>query len=220
MRVKSRRAVSKSVSILPLSRFIRSSVPSLCSGAPAHIQRFDLRRRRGADGLVIAVADQEIILDDAAERRQRQQDAPHARAALARDVEHQAVFLHAQRQAIGTAGRTLGLEVLPSRRSEIATSRSCSIAGVRLHHAFFVQGDGADAMVHSASPGSAARRWSGHALPALRPRPARWRRGPSAAMAPASKDSKVVRFMKSSTESPEEKRAEREVGSTWLGPAI
>ena len=44
--------------------------------------------------------------------------------------------------------------------------------------------------------------------------------GPSTAMAPASKDSKVVRFMKSSTESPEEKRAEREVGSTWLGPAI
>jgi hypothetical protein len=38
--------------------------------------------------------------------------------------------------------------------------------------------------------------------------------GPSEAMARASSDSKVVRFMKSSTESPEENRAEREVGST------
>ena len=28
----------------------------------------------------------------------------------------------------------------------------------------------------------------------------------------------VVRFMKSSTERPEEKRAERAVGSTWFGP--
>ena len=29
---------------------------------------------------------------------------------------------------------------------------------------------------------------------------------------------KVVRFMKSSTDNPEEKRAERAVGKTWLGP--
>ena len=28
----------------------------------------------------------------------------------------------------------------------------------------------------------------------------------------------VVRFMKSSTESPEENRAERAVGRTWFGP--
>ena len=30
----------------------------------------------------------------------------------------------------------------------------------------------------------------------------------------------VVRFMKSSTERPEEKRAERAVGRTWFGPPI
>src|ERR1700743_3582058 len=35
--------------------------------APPHIQGFDLRRRRGADGFVVAVADQEVILHDAAE---------------------------------------------------------------------------------------------------------------------------------------------------------
>ena len=30
----------------------------------------------------------------------------------------------------------------------------------------------------------------------------------------------VVRFMKSRTERPEEKRAERAVGSTWFGPPM
>src|ERR1700743_444341 len=36
---------------------------------PPHIQGFDLRRRRRADGLVVAVADQEIILHDAPKGR-------------------------------------------------------------------------------------------------------------------------------------------------------
>ena len=43
--------------------------------------------------------------------------------------------------------------------------------------------------------------------------------GPIARTAAASRLRKLVRFMKSSTESPEEKRARRPVGSTWLGPA-
>ena len=44
--------------------------------------------------------------------------------------------------------------------------------------------------------------------------------GPSNAIAAGGSDNSVVRFMKSSTERPEEKRAVREVGSTWLGPAM
>src|SRR4051794_15662695 len=40
--------------------------------APAHVDRLDLSRRCGADRLVIAVADQEIVLHDLAEWRQRQ----------------------------------------------------------------------------------------------------------------------------------------------------
>ena len=42
----------------------------------------------------------------------------------------------------------------------------------------------------------------------------------SLAMAAGGSDNRVVRFMKSSTDKPDEKRAVREVGSTWLGPAI
>src|SRR3546814_7483732 len=43
--------------------------------------------------------------------------------------------------------------------------------------------------------------------------------GPMAPIARSSSWRKLVRFMKSSTARPEEKRARRPVGSTWLGPA-
>lgn len=70
--MKRRRAVSKSTLILPDSRSIRVCEPSLWIPHAAHVDRLDLAWRRGADRLVIAFADQEIILDDAAEWRQRQ----------------------------------------------------------------------------------------------------------------------------------------------------
>jgi len=41
-----------------------------------------------------------------------------------------------------------------------------------------------------------------------------------AAKAPGVILAKVVRFTKSITESPEENRAERAVGSTWFGPPM
>src|SRR2546430_12651063 len=49
----------------------------------------DLVRRRGADRLVIAVANHEIVFHDSPERRQRQQMRDHGRAVLAADIEHQ-----------------------------------------------------------------------------------------------------------------------------------
>ena len=42
--------------------------------APAHVDGLDLGGGLGLDRLVIALADQEIVLHDAAERRQRQHD--------------------------------------------------------------------------------------------------------------------------------------------------
>ena len=42
--------------------------------------------------------------------------------------------------------------------------------------------------------------------------------GPIRSSAAALSDESVVRFMKSSTESPDENRAEPAVGSTWFGP--
>src|SRR5215471_16481884 len=40
--------------------------------APAHVDRLDLARRRGADRRVVAVADHEVVLHDALEWRERQ----------------------------------------------------------------------------------------------------------------------------------------------------
>ena len=67
MSVKRRRAVSWSMAILP-SRRARpaASAPSLCRPRRPISMDFDLAPVRGrADGLVIAFADQEIVLDDA-----------------------------------------------------------------------------------------------------------------------------------------------------------
>src|SRR5665213_829017 len=44
--------------------------------------------------------------------------------------------------------------------------------------------------------------------------------GPISCSVRGVQDSSVVRFMKSSTESPDENRAVREVGRTWFGPAM
>ena len=42
--------------------------------------------------------------------------------------------------------------------------------------------------------------------------------GPSLAKAPGVQDNTDVRFIKSITDKPDEKRAERAVGNTWLDP--
>src|SRR5580692_9694419 len=69
----------------------------------AHIERFDAIRRRGADRGVIAVADGEVVLDDLAERHQRQHVGDHRRAVGQADVEHQAVAAQAEMQRVGAA---------------------------------------------------------------------------------------------------------------------
>src|SRR6185437_16237880 len=55
--------------------------------AAAHVERLDLRRRRVADRLVVALADQKVVPDDAAERRERQHDLAVRLAAREADVE-------------------------------------------------------------------------------------------------------------------------------------
>src|SRR6516164_7970793 len=40
--------------------------------APAHVDGLDLRGRGGADGLVVAFADREVVLDDPPEGRERE----------------------------------------------------------------------------------------------------------------------------------------------------
>ena len=158
-----------------------------------------------------------------AQRRQRQQDAGHARAVSpARDVEHQPVFLHAQGQVIRPAGRTLGLEAIGFQQigdrdfAFLLDGAACGCTTLvssrvmapmpMVHVSVFAvepRGDGAGMRLQpfglGQGDGVRAERGDGVARPAT---------------------ASVVRFMKSSTDRPEEKRAVREVGSTWLGPAM
>ena len=71
--------------------------------AAAHVERLDAVRRRGADGRVVAVADGEVVLDDAAERREREQMRDHRRAVGFADVEDEAVAADADRERVGPA---------------------------------------------------------------------------------------------------------------------
>src|SRR4051794_11200515 len=54
---------------LPLQPLHQDARAVIVDGAAAHIERLDLFRRRGADRLIITVADGVVVLDDPAQRR-------------------------------------------------------------------------------------------------------------------------------------------------------
>ena len=99
--VNSRRAVSKSMSILPGEPVHQRLRAFVVQAAPAHVDRLDLAGRRRADRLVVALADHVIVLDDPPERRQRQDVGDDRLAALARDREHQPALDQRQLQPVG-----------------------------------------------------------------------------------------------------------------------
>src|SRR5262245_38287317 len=210
--------IDRNLVLEPLHQQLRALV---MQGAAAHVERLDALGRCGADRRVIAVADQEIVLHDPAQRRQRQMMRNDQRVVRAPDVEHQAVSRNAQMQLEGPAWtalrhkRILLQKVVDRDRTfmlDVGTGAADRILVQRHRHqpvGFSAEGsvggrhrglkriatERACASSPSASPsviaaGPSARNWSG---PHLRI---------------------DVRFMKSSTPSPEEKRAERAVGST------
>ena len=128
----------------PLHQDVRAVV---VDAAPAHVDRLDLVGRRGADGLIVAVADQVVVLDDAAQRRERKQMRHHRRAVLKADVEHQPVAVDAQMQRVGTA-------VVADRREgvlleQIVDRDRALVLDVRVGAAdrFFVERDGDQALL-------------------------------------------------------------------------
>src|SRR5215217_152201 len=80
--------------------------------APAHIEGLDLPGRRVADGLVVALADHEVVADHAPERGQRQQVDLVETALRPGDVQGQPVLGQGNLQIIGPVRRALGLEVV------------------------------------------------------------------------------------------------------------
>src|SRR5215469_17833330 len=59
--------------------------------APPHVERFDLLRRRVANCLEVALADKEVVLDDAAKRREREHDAGVRRTVGEPHLEHETI---------------------------------------------------------------------------------------------------------------------------------
>ncbi len=59
-------------------------------GAPGHIDGLDLAWGSGFYGFVIALANEEVILDDSAERRERQSERAAALGPRIVDVEDEA----------------------------------------------------------------------------------------------------------------------------------
>src|SRR5712672_1900615 len=167
----------------------------------AHIDRLDAIGRGSADGLVIAVADHEIVLHDPPQRRQRQQMGHHRRIVGIADVEHQAVAGDAQVELEGPARlafRRDRILVERHRHQPVGLARGWSL-GRRHRGLMRIATERACASSPSASPSAIAA-------------------GPSACNCSGPHLRIEVRFMKSSTPSPDEKRAERAVGSTWLEP--
>src|SRR6185437_11588661 len=150
----------------------------------------------------------------------------HRRAVLQADVEHQPVAIDAQMQRVGTAAVPKGRERILFE--QIVDRDFALVLDVFVGTAdrFFVEGDGDQALL---ARGGRCFRGTHFRLRRIATERA-WAESPSAspsaiAAGPSARNwsgphlSKDVRFMKSSTPSPEEKRAERAVGSTWLEPA-
>src|ERR1700679_1603178 len=105
---------------LALEPFAQKCRALVVRGAARHVERLDLRRRRGTDRLEIAVADEEVVLDHAAERGQRQHHLAVRAVVHETDVEDKTVLLHRERQLVRSAVRArrreaVGLEKVVDR---------------------------------------------------------------------------------------------------------
>src|SRR5229473_825833 len=102
MSVNSRRPVSKSTATLCLRRYQQLGA-LVVQSPPSHVDRLDLAWRRRADRLVIALANQEIVLHKAAKRRERQMMGNDRPVVLGADIEDEPVAHQLKPEAIGAA---------------------------------------------------------------------------------------------------------------------
>src|SRR6516162_5330847 len=196
----------------------------IVNAAPAHVDGLDLVGSRGADRLIVTVADHEVVLHDPPERRQRQQMRHNRRSVLATDVEHEAIAGHADVQ-----GERAVVDVLRREQvllDQVVDGDRALVLDVRTRtpDRLLVERHRDDAVLRVIP----WRRF-GHDRLRRSPIERAWASRPSAlpsvmAAGPSERSWSGphlridVRFMKSSTPSPEENRAERAVGNTWLEP--
>src|SRR5579883_1459508 len=189
-------------------------------GAAPHIERLDTVRRRRADRRVIAVADHEIVLHDAAKRRQREQVRNYRGAVGLPDIEHETIAADAERQRVRAAVVARRPEAVLLKQVVDRDRALVLHIGIGAADRGFVERNRDQSAASLVIPGSGHQRLRRMATERA------WASSPSAvpsAMAASASARSCagphlrieVRFMKSSTPSPEEKRAERAVGSTW-----
>src|SRR3546814_827119 len=78
----------------------------------AHVDRFDLGGRRGLDRVVVALANQKVVLDDLAEGRQRQHDLAVLGAAFETNIEDEAALFNGDVKQIDRKEHTSELQSL------------------------------------------------------------------------------------------------------------
>src|SRR5581483_5295797 len=71
-------------------------------GASSHVDRFDARGTCSANRIEVARADEKLVLDDAAERRERDDDAVDCLLVATANLEHKAIVLDAEMHMKGT----------------------------------------------------------------------------------------------------------------------
>src|SRR5262249_50001292 len=96
-----RGAVELDLSGKPLAQQVGALV---VQAAPAHVDGLDLRGRSGPDGLIVAFADGEVVLDDAPEGREGENHLGDLVTTFCAHIQHQAVLDDTQMQAIGPMG--------------------------------------------------------------------------------------------------------------------
>src|SRR5260370_1084037 len=203
--------------------------PLVVQGPPADVDRLDLRQARTADRFVIAVADHKIIFDDAAKRRQRQSDRFVRAVRYRADFDVQPVLLDRQMQMVGpvAAGsrrKTVLFEEVENRDRPLVLDVRAAADDRML-----VQTNAGDSrcvlLAHSLSSYTARARSSridndNACASSPSASASRIAEEASAARLAASHWTSELRFRKSRTPRPEAKRAMRDLGRTWLGPAI
>ena len=95
---------------LALEPFFENLAALVVQTAPSHVDGLDARGGLGLDRLVVALADEEIVLHQAAEGRERQHHVLDRRALGVAHGEHEAVVGKREAERIGAAVMTLQRE--------------------------------------------------------------------------------------------------------------
>jgi hypothetical protein len=97
---------------LSFETFAQEARAFVVQAAAPHVERFDLRGRRIADRLEVTAADEKIILDEAAKRRERQHDPAMGLTALELHIEDETILGDAQNEPVRPPWRSCWVKMI------------------------------------------------------------------------------------------------------------